>query len=350
MSRRTATFISSLGLLIALIGVAFFLPVPYIAFSPGPTENTIGAVNGQDLITISGRETYPTEGHLDLTTVSVTTAESHLDLGTALKAWRDPTIAVLPRSFYYQDGVDPDVVQQQNAEEMTNSQQDAIAAALGELDIPVGTAVYVQSIAVGSPALNHLKAGDKILAIDGTEISAADQVVAAITAHAPGDDIVFTVNRASEQMDVTVTAVESTDSGPKRTVVGFVPGIGYDFPFDVTIALGQDIGGPSAGTMFALGIIDKLTPGALTGGAYIAGTGTIDPDGSVGPIGGIQQKLVAARDNGATIFMVPAGDCADAAKLGLDGIRLVKMSTLHEAYTDLQSLASGSSTGVASCS
>jgi len=116
--------------------------------------------------------------------------------------------------------------------------------------------------------------------------------------------------------------------------------VSFKFPFPVTISVG-DIGGPSAGLMFALGIIDKLTPMDLTGGKFIAGTGEITGGGQVQPIGGIQQKMVGARDAGATIFLTPAANCPDTKGAVPAGLRLVKVSTLAQAVTYLEAIKAG---------
>lgn len=340
--RRTVTIAVSGALLVALVAVAALLPVPYVALSPGPTENTLGAYDGTDVILIEGEETFPTEGNLDLTTVSVTRADAELQLVDALRMWVDPEVAVVPRDQVYPPDVRAEVVRERNAEQMVLSQQNAIAAALRELDIAVLDRVVVQSIVEGAPALGVLEAGDVILAVDGAEVAAATAVGELIMTREPGEDVVFTVKRDGEQRDVTVPTEQAAEGDP-RAVVGIVPAMGFEFPFEVEITLGEEIGGPSAGLVFALGIIDKLTPGALTDGAYVAGTGTIEADGTVGPIGGIQQKIAGARGAGADVFLVPAADCPGAVEAGIDGIQLVRVESLADARTSLEAIAEGSS-------
>jgi PDZ domain-containing protein len=323
------------------VALASFLPVPYVVLGPGPTENTLGAYNGTDVIVIEGRETYPTDGNLNLTTVSVTSQDRKLYLLEAVCRWLDPEFAVVPREEIYAENETADQVRARNAEQMVTSQQSAVAAALRELDIPVVERVFVDSIVEGAPALGNLEAGDAILAVDGDEVATRDDVIELITAHEPGDTVAFTVQRDDEQVEVEITTVESDDGGPPRAFVGFDPQPGFDFPFDVTVTLGEDIGGPSAGLMFALGIVDKLTPGPITGGSFVAGTGTIEADGDVGAIGGIQQKIVGARNAGATTFLVPAPNCAAAVEADVSGIQLVKVETLAGAVDSLEALADG---------
>jgi len=344
--RRFLTIGVAGAMLIALVAVAGLFPVPYVSEGPGPTENTLGTYDGTDVIVVTGAETYATTGHLDLTTVSVTSADTKLDLLTALRGWLDPDVAIVPRSTVYRDDVPPAQVRQQNAEQMQTSQQSAVVAALRALDYPVPASIVVNSIAEGAPALGHLEAGDAILAVDGAAVASREDVVAGVTAREPGDEVVFTIDRDGRQSDVSVTTALSSPANqapdqPPRTYVGIDLASGYSFPFSVEIALGEDIGGPSAGLMFALGVADKLTPGALTGGAYVAGTGTIDDDGLVGPIGGIQQKILGARNVGATIFLVPAENCAAAVAAAVDGVRLVRVNTLAGASDALEALAAG---------
>ncbi len=340
--RRTLTIAVSAALLVALVSVAGLLPVPYVAMSPGPTENTLGAYGGTDVIVIEGQETFPTEGNLDLTTVLVTRADAEVQLLDALRMWVDPEIAIIPREQIYPADVRAEVVSERNAEQMVTSQQNAIAAALRELDIVVLDRVVVESIVEGAPALDLLEAGDVILAVDGTEVAAANEVGELITTREPGEDVIFTVKRDGEQLEITVPTEQAAQGDP-RAVVGILPAMGFELPFEIEITLGEEIGGPSAGLVFALGIVDKLTPGALTEGAYVAGTGTIEADGTVGPIGGIQQKVSAARDVGADVFLVPADDCSAAVAAGVEGIQLVRVETLADARASLEAIAEGGS-------
>lgn len=335
-------------LLVALVALAWLVPVPYVAMSPGPIENTLGNVDGKPIIKIDGRRTYPTTGKLDLTTVAVTSPDQKLDIAGVIAGWVDPSVAVVPRDFVYPPDQTPAEVQQQNAEQMETSQQSAIAAAMREVGVKVPSAVQVRAVVEKSPAVGRLKAADIIVAVDGTKTTSAQQVVDLVGRHKPGDRIRLSVRRADKPLDVTVTTGRAPDDR-NRAFVGIQPFDGYDFPFPVTVNLGQDIGGPSAGTMFALAIVDKLTADNLTGGKHIAGTGTIEADGKVGPIGGIQQKIAGAKEGGASTFLVPADNCRAAAGAPTDGIRLVRIATLHDAVTALEALRKNPNAQVASC-
>ncbi|MEU8202672.1 PDZ domain-containing protein [Streptosporangium sp. NPDC049046] len=345
MSRRALTLMVAgfLTLMFALVGA--LLPVPYVVLSPGPTENTIGDVDGKPVISVEGRQTYPTEGKLSLVTVAYQGGPgTRIDLFSALRGWIDPTIAVVPEETIFPPATTAKEVEEQNTQEMTNSQDDATAAALTELKIPYSSVVTVASTEKGLPADGKFKIGDEIVSVDGTPVSDRESVSAAVRRHKPGEQVGFVVNRGAESMTITVPTVAGQDGAP---LVGITMRVGYKFPFQVKINVG-DVGGPSAGMMFSLGIVDKLTPGAMTGGKSIAGTGTITAEGDVGPIGGIQQKMVGARKAGATIFLTPTENCAEAVKAIPDGLRLVKVATLREAVQAIDAIRTGSG-AVPSC-
>ncbi|MER6949825.1 PDZ domain-containing protein [Nonomuraea sp. NPDC000554] len=338
MSRRALTLLVAGFLVLALGVVGAFLPVPYVVLSPGPTENTIGEVEKKPVITINGRQTYPTSGELNLVTVAYQGGPtSRIDLLTALRGWLDPTVAVVPEETIFPPARSAKEVEEENTVEMTNSQDYATAAALTELKIPFSTVVGVMSTEKGKPADGKLQKGDEINAVDGKPVTDVDVVSEAVKAHKPGDPVAFTITRGTQKQDVTVNTVAGTGN---KTIVGVVMQAKYKFPFKVDINVG-DVGGPSAGLMFSLGILDKLTPGPLTGGKDIAGTGTITPSGEVGAIGGIAQKMVGARKAGATIFLTPAENCAEALKAVPEGLRLVKAESLHSAVQALDALRTG---------
>jgi PDZ domain-containing protein len=257
------------------------------------------------------------------------------------------TDAVVPRSLLYPDDKSAAQVTNDNNAAMVQSQDAAAIAALRHLGLPVTLTVVVGSISAGSPADGHLLTGDQIVSVDGTPITSADQVRTLIGKHQPGQPVTFVVQRSGKPLTLTITTAQSHDSGPSRAVVGFLPGIGYTSPVKVTIQL-DDVGGPSAGLMFTLGIIDKLTPQQENGGQHVAGTGTMDENGAVGAIGGIRQKMAAARADGATIFLVPASNCAEALEQVPAGLRLVKVTTVDDALAGLAAAVSGHGT-VPSC-
>ena len=343
--RRRAAALSLAGGATLLAGGASLLPVPYVVLEPGPTADTLGRSGEGDVIRVEGRSAYPTEGALSLTTVGVLgNPERGLALLPAVWAWLDRQSAVVPQEQVFPTGTTNQQVQQRNAEDMQISQQEATTAAMRQLDVPV-VGVLVRSVLEGAPALNKLKAGDELLTVDGRPIRQGQDVRDAVGARRPGDEIVVRLRRDGRELEERIRAGDATGpNGARRTVIGIVPAEKYPFTVrieEVRDRRGRDIGGPSAGLMFALGVVDKLTPGPLTGGTHVAGTGTIDATGRVGAIGGIQQKLVGARSAGATVFLVPEGNCADAAEAIPDGLRLVKVATLDQAVDALEELRGG---------
>lgn len=345
---RSAALATAAVLIVLLAAVATWLPVPYVREGPGPTSNTIGQIDGKPLIAISGRPTYPTAGHLELLTVSVSGGPGRrLDLFRALQGWLDPHVAIIPEEEIYPKGKTGKQIETENAEQMTGSQQNATAAALRALKIPITEVVVVQAVLAGSPALGVLKAGDIITAVDGKAVGTPEQVRDAIVARKPGDEVTLTVTRGGKKRTETVTTVAAPDD-PSRPIVGITPGVSYTFPFSVDFNIDQ-VGGPSAGQMFALGIIDKLTPGRLNDGKFVAGTGTIDPAGHIGAIGGIAQKMVAAKNDGAALFLAPAGNCREVAATKPDGLRVTKVSTLQDSLDALTALREGHADRLPTC-
>ncbi|MEI7779919.1 MAG: PDZ domain-containing protein [Actinomycetes bacterium] len=340
MSRRAATFSVAATLLAVLLLVTILIPVPYVELSPGPTFNTIGSFQGKQLITITKTTTFPTSGHLDMVTVSETGgAYGGLTFGQALFGQLQSGTVVLPRSLLYPANQTSDQAQQQGAEEFTASQSAAIGAALHYLGIPVTEQVYVSSVVNGAPASGKLHAGDVLLAIDGTKVVSADQVGTLVRAHHPGDRLTIEVDRDGDRVSVVVvTAKNPQDS--TRTYIGILGSTMFTGPFPIKFQL-DDVGGPSAGLMFALGIIDRLTPGPVNGGGFVAGTGTISPDGTVGAIGGIGQKVVAARVAGATLFLAPKQNCSDLAGVVQTGITVAAVGNLVDAMNAIAAWRAG---------
>ncbi|WP_149547541.1 YlbL family protein [Streptomyces marokkonensis] len=361
MPRRTATMLASTLMLIALLCAGVFIPVPYSEMSPGPTVNTLGEHDGEPVLQIDGRKTYATDGHLNMTTVRVTSADYRMNLVEAVYGWLAHDNKVVPHDTLYPNGKTEEQSTQENAEEFSQSQESAKVAALKELDVPVKSWVIVSTVVKGSPSEGKLHAGDVIKAVDGRAVKEPADVAELVTEHRPGEDVVFTVVPAKEQAaaekekrtatkteKVTITTAASDDAGEKRAIVGISAGTDHTFPFSIDIRL-ADVGGPSAGLMFALGIYDKLTPGSLTGGAFVAGTGTIDDNGKVGPIGGIEMKTVGARGKGAEYFLTPADNCASAARDVPEGLTLVKVNTIDDALGALEDIRSGDTADLPKC-
>jgi PDZ domain-containing protein len=244
---------------------------------------------------------------------------------------------VVPQEELFPSGKTQQQVLKQDTEEMANSQQTATAAALCQIGIKFSAIDTITTTVRGLPAAGVLRAGDQIVAIDGAPVTCRASAGDLVKAKAVGQPVVLTIKRAGKLRKFTLR----TASYRGQPVLGVNLVESFVFPFKVQINIG-DIGGPSAGMMFALAIIDKLTPANLTGGKFIAGTGEIASDlRDVGPIGGIQQKMAAARAAGATIFLTPASNCADAVGAVPAGLRLVKVSTLRGALSALRALKLG---------
>ena len=338
MSRRTLTLlIASIGTA-AAIAVSVLIPVPYVILGPGPTLNTLGKdSSGQQLITIDGHTTYPTSGNLNMVTVSYAGGPgSNLNIFSAIAAWLNPNEAVVPETELFPTGTTQQQAQQQDTAEMASSQQLATAAAFTELGIKFTTLVTVAQTESGAPAASALKNGDVITAVDGQPVTGDTQLTALIRSHPAGSMLDMTILRNGQAQQAQVKTIESGG----HPIIGVLVTDQYKFPFTVKISIG-DIGGPSAGMMFALGIIDKLTTDNLTAGKFIAGTGEIEVGGKVDGIGGIQQKMVGARNAGATIFLAPAANCNDVRNATPAGLKVVKVSTLDQAVTYLEDIKAG---------
>ncbi len=333
MSRRALTLF--LASLLALgLGIAGGVSkVDYVSLGPGPVFNTLGGTGDDAVLAITGAKTFPTDGTLSLTTVSV---RDSLTLFEALYGWISTRQAVIPREIVYPPDQTPEQQQKENVQQMRQSQDDATTAALRQLGIPSKVTVAVASVSAGAPADGKLKPGDVVTSVDGTAISSAKAVGEAVRKHAPGETVTIAYTRDGRPATVTITTARSQED-PVRAIIGVTPSESTSFPIKVDIRL-KDVGGPSAGLMFALGIIDKLGPDSLTGGKKIAGTGEITGDGTVGPIGGIVEKLIGARDQGATVFLVPAANCEEAKGNIPDGLQLIKVATLKGALTALEAL------------
>ena len=357
MSRRGLTFVVAGVAVAILVVLASILPVPYIVLVPGPVTDTLGKVPGTTtpVVSVEGARTYPTSGHVFLTTVGVLPAscDNHPTLIQALRAWFNSTEAVEPHQVQCPPGESSSKVQQQNEADMSNSQRDAVTAALLHLGYkPTSQQIIVTDLVDGSPAAKALEVNDAILAINGEQVTDVNKLRSLIEAAHPGDVLTMTIDRGGKQRDVKVGTIESTD-GTHRTIIGIATN-GFDLraTFDKPhVKIGIDpaeVGGPSAGLAFALGIVDELTPGALTGGKTVAVTGTIDGFGQVGPIGGIQQKVAGAHRNGATVFLAPASECADALAAAPKSMTIAKVTTLSSAIDALNAIRSGS-TSYARC-
>jgi PDZ domain-containing protein len=333
LSRRGWTMVASAVLVLTFAMLGAFVRVPYVALGPGPTYDTLGEVDGTAVVEVNGERTYPTSGELRMTTVAL---NDNMTLFGALGMWLSGRYALAPREEYFRPGQSEEEVRRENLRQFQDSQSNAEVAALRKLGYPV--VAVVDQIVEDSPAAGVLEPGDRLVAVDGRKVSDSDAVREVLGGTRPGQTVAVTFQRGEEERTESVTLARHPEGS--HGFLGIQPADSTETSFDVEIAL-EDVGGPSAGLMFALAIVDELTPGQLTGGKHVAGTGTIDAKGNVGPIGGISFKLVAAHEAGATAFLVPEDNCGEAVAAAPDGLQLLRVGTLDEAVSALESLAAG---------
>jgi Lon-like protease len=339
VSRRVRTLLVAGVLFLVLFVLALLMPVPYVVLSPGPTLNTLGTdSDGRPIITIKGRQSNQTTGHLNLTTIDI--RSQRVTSVEALVGWLQHDRAVVPRSVVYPPGQSEKQVNEQDAAQFASSQDFATAAAFCELGYPKGFGVL--AVEANSGADGKLQPFDQLISLDGAPIDSQQKLSTAMANRKPGETVMIAFKRAGKPMTASVK-LSQPEQGQQGAVIGITVGDQCFAPFEVNLGLGGQIGGPSAGLMFALGIMDKVGNRDLTKGAFIAGTGEIGPDGRVKPIGGIQLKMLAARRQGATIFLAPQDNCGDVRGATPGGLNVIKVASLHAAVQDLLAVQSGQS-------
>ncbi len=349
--RIPAPVVTLATLTLGLLTLCLLIPVPYAVRQPGPTVDTLGESGDTPLISIPDAETFPTAGELRLTTVSVAGGPGYpVGLTQVVQGWLDPRTTVVPRESVFP----PDQTQEESAEQsqaqMTSSQENATAAALEALGYDVTATLEIAGVIDGGASASVAQEGDVItgLTVDG-EAHAIDSFTALsdlLEATPPGTDVTLVVDRDGTSTDLAIT---TGDDGEGGSVLGVLVDPTFDFPVEVDIEI-ANIGGPSAGTMFALGIMEKLTEGDQTGGQVIAGTGTIDMTGDVGAIGGIVQKMYGSVRDGAHYFLAPESNCADVVGNVPDGLQVVSVATLEDAWTAVQAIGAGTAEDLPTCS
>jgi PDZ domain-containing protein len=354
MQRRATTLGVASAILVVLVVLAgWVIRVPYVILEPGPVTDTLRAVPTSDLtsqdaagtqvISITGAKVQPVSGHLYLTTVGLLpgSCSDNPTFGEALRAWWSSDQTVEPKQVECPKGQSSAAVQQQAEQQMSDAQINAVYAAMSELGYhATGTRVIVSSVDSQAPAAALLRRNDQILSVDGEAVSNANALITAIRARHPGDSVALRIDRAGAVQSVNVRTFKGTGG---KTMIGVGIAVAPTYRgISVTIGIDPDvIGGPSAGTALALGIIDKLTPGGLTGGRTIAGTGTISRTGKIGPIGGIQQKIAAARKVHATVFFAPSSECSDAKAVAPSSMTLIRGTTLAGVVQALKDIKAG---------
>ncbi len=327
-------------MVVALVPIVVFgvllavVTVPYVSLGPGPTFDTLGEFDGKQVVAIEGTQTHPTSGHLNMTTVS---ERDQLTLADALTLWLSSREQLLPRDLIYPPGKSRDQIDQANDADFKDSEDSAEYAALGYLKYP--PAVTVATVTDPGPSAGKLHAGDAVDAVNGTTVSNVDQFTALLKKTKPGQTAVIDYRRKNSPPGtarITLGANPKGDFGFLGVAVLNAPWAPFAVDFNLA-----NVGGPSAGLMFSLAVIDKLTTGDLAGSKFVAGTGTIGLDGTVGPIGGIVHKMIAAREAGATVFLVPGLNCYEARSDSVAGLQLVKVDSLGQAVDALHAVTSG---------
>lgn len=320
---------------IVAIAAVFFAPIPvFYAYLPGPVRDV------ERLVEVSDARTYSSEGRLLLTTVSV---DPQVTLSEVIQSAFDESTAIVMKE-QVTGGQSLDELIEAQKVEMRQSKQAAQEVALAALGLgePTGDGARVVQTIPDSPAAGVLEEGDVIVTVEGQTVETTCDVGREIGSYKPGDALTIRVKRSGDIETVNVDTVQNPDD-PDSAIIGvfmddvnrrFAPGL--EVGFDT-----GKIGGPSGGLMMTLALYDQLTPDDITGGRSVAGTGTIDCDGGVGPIGGIEQKVAGAEDAGADIFLAPSGNVA-AARTVADDIEVVEISTFDEAIRYLEGLPGSS--------
>ena len=344
--RRLWTVNLSALVLVVMTVVAAVLPAPYVVESPGPSLNVLGEYEGKDIVSVENRDGAASEGELRMTTVSVQGSPGYdIPLAGVMSAWFDRDRSIMPVEALYPDDTDAEDNSLMNTVEMNGSQQEAIAAALAKQGISYSTTTIVAGVRSDGAAANRLEPGDVVLTVNGQQVTDVASAGEAIGRTPRGQKVNVTVRRKGEEKSFALTPRYEGE----RALVGIVLSRGFEFPVKVSFAL-DGIGGPSAGMIFALAIYDEMTPGDLTGGKKIAGTGTIDEQGTVGPIGGIRQKMIGARSDGAEYFLAPSANCDEVTGHIPEGLQVVKIDSLSDAINSVEQIAStGSIKGLPTC-
>lgn len=322
-------------LAVGLMVLVFWpVKVPYFAMAPGPTEEVADLMYFGEGVTV-----HPTTGDLYLLTVTLREVNPFEWFEAR---YLDERVDLLERQLIRPPGVTEEQVRRTNLQAMNESIDTAIYVALSRLGYEVqfvGDGIEVLQVVEATPADGILEVGDRFTAVAGQVVTTAEQASAVIRSHAIGDTITLTGTRGDEPIELAVTLVEHTqiEGAPMIGVVFDTINLAMDLPIDVDVDA-RNIGGPSAGMMYALALIDLLTEEDLTGGHRIAGTGTIRFDETVGPIGGVRQKVFAARAIGVEIVFVPIDNYEDALTAEGDGIVIVPVATLQEALDYLRAL------------
>ena len=334
MNRRILTLLVAVIPVLAFGALLAAVTVPYVALGPGPTFDTLGEVDGKPVVAIEGTETKPTSGHLNMTTVA---QRDGLTMGQALALWLSGSEQLVPRDLVFPPEKSRDDIEKSQTADFERSEDNAEFAALNYLKYP--EAVSVETVNDPGPSQGKLQRGDTVDSVDGTPVATVEAFSALLKATKPGQEITIGYRRKNAPPGtarITLGKGEDRDYGFLGIAVRDAPWAPFTIDFNLA-----NVGGPSAGLMFSLAVIDKLTTGEVNGGKFVAGTGSISADGKVGPIGGITHKMSSAQDAGATVFLVPAENCDEARTVHGETMALLRVETLPQAVDALKALAAG---------
>lgn len=340
MNRRTQASLLALVLLVVSVVAMVVQPVPWVVYAPGPTLDVLGEYDGEAIVEVQDRKQYRDDGDLLMLTVISSTPSEKVELFAVVAAWLDPARAVYPYDLIYSPEDTSESVREQSQEQMTSSQDNARAAALAALDVPFESWVAVTDVDPKGGSAGKLAKGDRLEAINGVAVRNVPELFRQMRKVRPGSEVVVTASRAGVSTEHRIRTKPSEDE-PPRALIGVGIRQEFRFPYDVDLNISENIGGPSAGMMFSLAIYDVLTPGSLTAGKKIAGTGEVDPEGTIGPIGGVQQKLAAADRDDARLFLVPADNCQEALASSFDReqMRLVRADDVDQVIEQIEKWA-----------
>lgn len=332
---RATTLLVTVVLAVLVGGLLNLVTVPRVVYHPGPVYDTLGTIRDTEVVQLDEElETFEdTAGHLYFTTIRLEGGP-----GDSLTAWEwlrsrfDPSTTIVPRELVFPEDVTAEQVREQNTALMQHSQQDAAVVALRAHGTEVPEDIMVARVMVGAPADGVLHVDDQILAVGDTEVTSTRQVQDRIQEVTPGESVELTLLREGEEVTLEVPTTEDENTG--RTIVGVYLAPLYELPYEISIDAGN-VGGPSAGLMFSLAVYDKLTPGPLTDGRSVAGTGTITGTGQVGGIGGITQKMHAAKDADVELFLAPEANCDEVVTGQPRDLVVVPVATFQDALDTL---------------
>lgn len=334
VNRRFLTLFAALVPIVAFGVLMAVVTVPYVSLGPGPTYDTLGEFEGKPVVAIEGTPVKPTSGHLNMTTVS---QRDGLTMGQALTLWLSGSQQLVPRDLVFPPEKSREDIQKSQSADFQNSEDTAQFAALNYLNYP--KAVSVEKVNDPGPSVGKLQTGDAIDKVDGTPVTTVEQFSGLLKATKPGQQIVVDYRRKNSPPGTArITLGKNDDREHGYLGVAVLDAPWAPFTVDFNLA---NIGGPSAGLMFSLAVVDKLSTGDLNGGKFVAGTGSIGVDGAVGPIGGIVHKMASAQGAGATVFLVPAENCDEARTVALETMELIKVETLPQAIDALTTLNTG---------